>query len=93
MATSSFVQEQSGQFSFLNIKRNQNLILDLNPFKYDIFLLPVIECLKYSTPVKALTTMENVPMSLLSKAYSSACYIKEEQRITFEIHKKKNSIS
>lgn len=32
-------------------------------------------------------------MSLLSNAYSFSCYIKEEQRITFEIHNKKTSIT
>lgn len=32
-------------------------------------------------------------MSLLSKAYSYACYIKEEQRIMFEVLDRKTSIT
>lgn len=40
-----------------------------------------------------LSKMENVPLSLLSKAYSSALYIKEEQRIKFEIHNSTTSIT
>ena len=37
--------------------------------------------------------MENVPLLILSKAYSSENYIKEEQRIMFEIHDRKTSIT
>lgn len=53
----------------------------------------MIECLKYSPLTISLSRMENVPLSLLSKAYSSPNYIKEEQRITFEIHNRKTSIT
>ncbi|KAL7603927.1 uncharacterized mitochondrial protein AtMg00810-like [Lactuca sativa] len=87
------VQDQSAQTSLLAIKPNKNLILDLDRLKYDSFLLPIVECLKYSPLVKALTTSEIVSMSILSKAYSSSCYIKEEQRITFEVHNIKTSIT
>lgn len=75
MADSSSVQEHTAQYSFLTIKPNQNLILDLALFKYDAYMLPIVECLKYSPLVNALTNVEYVPMSLLSKAFSSAKYV------------------
>lgn len=53
----------------------------------------MIECLKYSPLTIALSRMESVPLSLLSKAYSSSNYIKEEKRITFEFHNRKTSIT
>ncbi|CAI9288706.1 unnamed protein product [Lactuca saligna] len=56
-------------------------------------MLPMIECLKYSPLTNAQSRMENVPLSILSKAYSSANYIKEEQRIMCEIHDCKTSIT
>lgn len=87
------VNEHTGQSLLLNIKQNQNLVLDLDPLKNDNYMLPIVECLKYSPLVKALTTSEIVSMSLLSKAYSTACYIKKEQWITFEVHIQKTSIS
>lgn len=68
-------------------------MIDLGPLKYDNYLLPIVECLKYSPLVSALTKIDSVPMSLLSKAYSSASYIKEKQRITFEVHNRKTSIT
>lgn len=68
-------------------------MIDLDLCKYDNFMLPIVECLQYSPLTIALTKMENVPISLLSKAYSSASFIKEEQRIVFEIHNRKTSIS
>ena len=93
MTGSSSVHDQTAHSSLLSIKQNQNLILDLSPFKYDSYMLPIIECLKYSPLVTALTNVECVPMSLLSKAYSSASYIKEEERITFDISDKKTFIT
>ena len=69
------------------------MIIDLEPCKYEAYLLPMIECLKYSPPVNALTKMEDVLISLLSKAYSSASYIKEENKIIFDIHDHKTSIT
>lgn len=86
------VQEHSAQSSLLAIKQSQNLVLDLDPFKYDSFMLLIVECQKYSPLVNALTRFETIPMSLLSKAYSSASYIKEKQRITFVVLDKKTFI-
>ena len=43
--------------------------------------------------VRALSTVECVPMSLLSQVYSSAKFIKAEERIMFEIFDKKYSVS
>lgn len=48
MADSSSAPDQTTQSSFLTIKPNQYLILDLAPFKYDSYMLPIVECLKYS---------------------------------------------
>ena len=83
MAGSSSVHDQTAHSSLLSIKQNQNLILDLSPFKYDSNMLPITEFLKYSPLLTALTKVECVLMSLLLKAYSSVSYIKEEKCITF----------
>lgn len=56
-------------------------------------MLHVVECLKYSPLLLALTQVEAVPMSLLSQVYSSATYDKNKDRIYFTIHDKKSSIS
>ncbi|CAI9291697.1 unnamed protein product [Lactuca saligna] len=87
------IQDRFAQLSLLTITPKQNLILDLDPLKCDSYMLPIIECFKYSCLVKAMTTSEIVLMPLLSKAYSYACYIKEVQRITFEVHDRKTSIT
>lgn len=87
------VQEQTGQSQLLTINPNKNLVIDLDPFKSESYLLIIIECLEYSPLSTTLTKTECSPMSLLSKSYSLACYIKEEQRITFEIHNRTTSIT
>lgn len=87
------VQEQSVQSLILNIKANQNMILDLHRAKYDGFLQLIVECLRYSPLIIALTKSEIVPIVHLSKAYSTACYQKEEQRIMFEVFNSKNHIT
>lgn len=69
------------------------MILDLYPTKYDGFLQPIVECLRYSPLVITLTMYEIIPMVLLSKAYSTARYQKEEQRITFEVFNMKTNIT
>ena len=79
--------------SLLFIKLNQNLVIDLASCKYDSYMLPIVECVKHYPLTVTLTMMENIPVSLLSKAYSSASFIKEEQKITFEIQNCKTSIS
>ena len=87
------VQEQTGQSSLLTIKPHQNLILDLDPLKYDSFMLSIVEFSKYSLLFKALNMFKIFPMSLLSRAYSSSCCIKEEKRSVFEVLDKKTSIT
>ena len=56
-------------------------------------MLPIVECLNYSHLVIGLTKVECVPMSLMSKAYSTAGYVKEEERISFEVFDKKTLIT
>lgn len=63
---------QTASSGLRGIKANQNIILDLNPSNYDAFLEPLIECLQNSLLFIALSKTENVPLSLLSEAYSSA---------------------
>ena len=79
------VTEQMAHSTLLNIKANQNLILELEPSKYDAFLQLLIECPRYSPLVIALMKTKNVPLVHLSKAYSTASYLKEVEKITFEI--------
>ena len=93
MATSSSAHDQTATSSLLTIKPNQNMITERTPFLYDSYMLHVVECLKYSPLLLALTKVEAVPMPLLSQVYSSATYDKNKDRIYFTIHDKKSSIS
>lgn len=93
MATSSSAHDQTATSSLLAIKANQNMIIEMSPFLYNSYMLHVVECLKYSPLLLALTQVEAVPMSLLSQVYSSATYDKNKDRIYFTIHDKKSSIS
>ncbi|KAL7610282.1 hypothetical protein Lser_V15G13610 [Lactuca serriola] len=70
MAESSSVQDTSVHSNLLVIKPNQNLIIDLMPSAYEPYMLQILECLKYSPLVIALS-----------------------QRIHFDIHNEKTSIS
>ena len=81
MADSSSIQDQTASSSLLSIKPNQNMIIELNPFLYDSYMLHVVDCLKYSPLVLALMQGEAVPMSLLSQVYSTATYDKNKERI------------
>ena len=72
-----YVQDQTVLSTLLSVKQHQNLIIDLNLVKYDAFLLPLIECLKYSPLTIAMTQVENAPLSILSKAYTIANYVKD----------------
>lgn len=56
-------------------------------------MLPISECLKYSLLTIALTQRENVHLSILSKAYTSANYVKDEKKIYFYIQNHTTSIS
>ena len=85
--------EKTAQSSLLNIKSNQNLILDLNCAKCDGFLQPLVECLQYSPLVIKLTKSKIIHMVHLSKAYSNASYQKGEEQITLEIANLKTHIS
>ncbi|CAI9284802.1 unnamed protein product [Lactuca saligna] len=77
MAASSYVHDQTAHSTLLTVKPNQLMIVDIEPYKYEPYLRPIFECLKYSPLVHALTKMEDVPITLLSKAYSSASSIKK----------------
>ena len=74
MAESSSVYETSARSTLLSIKANQNLLINLTPFAYDPYMLNVVECIKYSPLVIALTKVESIPMSFLSQVYSIATY-------------------
>ncbi|XP_052622678.1 uncharacterized protein LOC128127967 [Lactuca sativa] len=93
MADSSSVHDTSVRQPLLTIKPQQNLIIDLTPFVYELYMLYVVECLKYSPLVDALTKVEVVPMSFLSLVYSTAFYNKTNEHIHFELHDEKVSIS
>ncbi|KAL7585173.1 hypothetical protein Lser_V15G45228 [Lactuca serriola] len=75
------VQDQTAHLSLLAVKKHQNLIIDLDLVRYDPFLLPLIQCLKYSLLTIVMFQVGNVPLPILSKAYTTANYVKEEQRI------------
>nr|KAJ0205118.1 hypothetical protein LSAT_V11C500243000 [Lactuca sativa] len=55
MAESSSVHDTSVRQPLLTIKPQQNLIIDLTPFVYEPYMLYVVECLKYSPLVDAMT--------------------------------------
>ncbi|KAL7607684.1 hypothetical protein Lser_V15G10021 [Lactuca serriola] len=93
MAESSYVQDTFAHANLLTIKPQQNLIIDLTPFVYEPYMLYVVECLKYSPLVVALTKVEVLPMTCLSHIYSTAFYDQVAKRIHFEIHNEKTSIS
>ena len=86
MAESSSIQDTSVHSNLLTIKPQQNLIIDLTTFIYETYMLYVVECLKYSPLVDALTKVEVVPMSCLSHIHSTAYYDKVAERIHFDIH-------
>ena len=90
MADSSSVHATS---HILPIRPQQSLIIDLTPQVYDAFMFPIMECLKYSPLVPALTKVETVPMECLSQIFSTAHYDKSVDRIFFDILDHKASIS
>ena len=90
MADSSSVHETS---HILPIRPQQSLVIDLTPVSYDAFMYPIVECLKYSPLVLALTKVETVPMECLSQIFSTAHYEKYVDRIYFDILDTKTSIS
>ncbi|CAI9273803.1 unnamed protein product [Lactuca saligna] len=87
------VVEKNTSSVMLNIKPNQNLILDLSSSKYAEYIQPMIKCLCYSLLSQALIVAENVPLVNLSKAFSTTRYQQSEVVITFEIDSHKTYIS
>ncbi|CAI9303000.1 unnamed protein product [Lactuca saligna] len=76
----------------LNIKPNQNLIVDLNISHYNAVIKPLIECLRFSPLMKAMTMYEVVLLVHFSKAYSTTIYNKIGEIINFEVSSQKTSI-
>ena len=93
MADSSSVHETSSRTHILPIRPQQSLVIDLNPLVYDHYMYPIVECLKYSPLVLALSKVEIVPMECLSQVFSTAHYDKSVDRIYFDILSNKTSIS
>lgn len=87
------VAEQMAKSTLLNIKPNQNLILDLDSSKYVVSLQPLIECLRLSPLAPTLTMAENVRLVHLSKAFSTVGYQEGEVIIMFDIGTQKTSIA
>lgn len=90
--TTSFV-DQSASLMMLNVKPHQNLTLDPDSSRYPKALRPMIEYLRFLPLAQTLTMVEFVPLVHLSKAYTTANYIKAEGIITFEVASHKTSIS
>ncbi|CAI9302898.1 unnamed protein product [Lactuca saligna] len=72
---------------------NQNLMIDLVASCYNTLIRPLIECLKFSPQMKALTMSEDIPLVHLSKAFSISIYNKSEYVINFEVSDYKTSIT
>ncbi|CAI9261652.1 unnamed protein product [Lactuca saligna] len=68
------VAKQTASTIMLNIKPNQNLVLDLESSKYTDSLKSMIEFLQYSLLAQALTMAESLPLIHLLKAFSTADY-------------------
>ncbi|CAI9276819.1 unnamed protein product [Lactuca saligna] len=89
MATSSetpFSTDQSATSGLLEIKDNQNMILDLDLLKYDAFLQPLIEFLRHSLLANTLSNYVHVPPLVhLSKAFTTACYEESSATILFAV--------
>lgn len=95
MASSDRVSfmEQSRSSAMLNIKLNQNMVVGLDPLKYSNLVQPLIVYLDHSMLKKALILSENVPLSQLPMAYSTAIYKMKLKIMNFEIQGEKTSIS
>ncbi|KAL7597933.1 hypothetical protein Lser_V15G27207 [Lactuca serriola] len=90
MADSSSVHATS---HILPIRPQQSLVIDITPHVYDVFMFPIIECLKYSLIAPALTKVEAVPMEFLSQIFATTHYDKAVDRIFFDVLDHKASIS
>ena len=87
MASSDFISfmDQSSSSVLLNIKLNQNMVVVLDPYKYSQLVQPLIVCLDHSILKKAMVMVEDVPISQLSLAYSSAIYSLKLEIMSIEI--------
>ncbi|CAI9299731.1 unnamed protein product [Lactuca saligna] len=95
MAASSETPSGADQFAtsgLLGIKANQNLILDLDPSKYDTFLQPLIECLRRSPLVDAITKSVHVLVHL-SKAFLTVHYEEGSATMIFEVGNQQSTIT
>ncbi|CAI9263314.1 unnamed protein product [Lactuca saligna] len=93
MADSSSVLKTSSCTNILPIRAQQSLVIDLNPKAYENYMYPMVECLKYSPLVLALSKVEVVLMECLSKVFSTAHYDRSVDRIYFDLLSHKTSIS
>lgn len=89
----SFGGGQTASSGLLSIKANQNLRLDLYSSKYDAFFQPLIKFLSNYPLATALSKSEDVPLALLSKAYSTARYEDSDSTIYFELGNQQSSIT
>ncbi|CAI9294695.1 unnamed protein product [Lactuca saligna] len=78
-----------------HVKRhpNQSFHINLDASSYNALIKPLIECLKFSPLMKALTMSVDVPLVYLSKAFSNVIYNKSEEVIYVEVSSHKTSIT
>lgn len=88
-----FFMDQSSSSSLLNIKLNQNMVLLLDPTKYSPLVQPLISCLDHSVSKKYLVLVEDVPISQLQLAFSTASYNKQMDVMKFLLQGVKTTIS
>ncbi|CAI9284980.1 unnamed protein product [Lactuca saligna] len=65
--------------------QSSNLLADLDSSHYPAALGIIVECLPHSALSKALTASKDVPLKLLSLAFSSAKYNKAKDVVSFEV--------
>lgn len=69
------------------------MIIDLDASCYNALVRTIIECLKFSPLMKALTMIDKVPLVHLSRAFSTVIYNKQEEIINFKVDNHKTSIN
>ncbi|CAI9303697.1 unnamed protein product [Lactuca saligna] len=85
--------DQLASVIMLNIKHNQNCIVDLDASRYNALIMPLIEHLRFSPLMKAMRMHDNVSLVHLYKAYSTSIYIKTEEIINLEVSSYRNLIT
>ncbi|CAI9299382.1 unnamed protein product [Lactuca saligna] len=88
----SFI-DQSESMIILAIKPNENLIINSDASRYNSPIKPMIECLKFSPLMKALTMAEVVPLIHLCKSFSMVIHAKTREIVNFEVANNKTSIN